>query len=74
MASLWIQDEDFSRLNLDDLGATAPVSPDEEQRLIKVILNGKKALKKLQRRPEIDGEQRRHLLAQAKRAQPCASN
>lgn len=64
MASLWIQDEEFSRLNLDDLGATAPVSPDEEQRLIKVILNGKKALKKLQRRPEIDGEQRRQLSAQ----------
>jgi RNA polymerase sigma factor (sigma-70 family) len=43
MATTWAPDEALFRLSIADLAATAPVSPAEEKRLIKVMLEGKEA-------------------------------
>ncbi|MBN1991520.1 MAG: sigma-70 family RNA polymerase sigma factor [Anaerolineae bacterium] len=43
MATTWAPDEALFRLSIADLAATAPVSPAEEKRLIRVMLEGKKA-------------------------------
>jgi hypothetical protein len=40
MATTWAPDEALFRLSIADLAATAPVSPAEEKRLIRVMLEG----------------------------------
>ncbi|GIK38128.1 MAG: RNA polymerase sigma factor [Chloroflexota bacterium] len=44
---VWTPDEALLRRVVADLGATAPVSPEEEKRLIKVMSKGKKAASRL---------------------------
>jgi len=47
MATTWAPDEALFRLSIANLAATAPVSPDEEKRLINEMIKGKKAAAKL---------------------------
>lgn len=47
MATTWAPDEALFRLSIADLAATAPVSPAEEKRLIRVMLAGKKAAEQI---------------------------
>jgi RNA polymerase nonessential primary-like sigma factor len=47
MATTWAPDEALFRLSIADLAATAPVSPAEEKRLIRVMLEGKKAAEQM---------------------------
>src|SRR5512137_135174 len=42
MATTWAPDEALFRLSIAELAATAPVSPVEERRLIRVMIDGKK--------------------------------
>ena len=51
MATTWAPDEALFRLSIADLAATAPVSPAEEKRLIRVMIEGKKALERMRREP-----------------------
>ncbi|MCB0191729.1 MAG: sigma-70 family RNA polymerase sigma factor [Anaerolineae bacterium] len=52
MASTWAPDEALFRLSIANLAATAPVSPDEEKRLIREMLAGKQAYKRLTSKAE----------------------
>lgn len=47
MATTWAPDEALFRLSIADLAATAPVTPAEEKRLIKLMIEGKQAAKRL---------------------------
>jgi RNA polymerase sigma factor (sigma-70 family) len=47
MATTWAPDEALFRLSIADLAATAPVSPAEERRLIRVMIDGKNALERM---------------------------
>ncbi|MBN1219582.1 MAG: sigma-70 family RNA polymerase sigma factor [Anaerolineae bacterium] len=49
MATTWAPDEALFRLSIADLAATAPVSPAEERRLIRVMIEGKRAAIKMRR-------------------------
>jgi RNA polymerase sigma factor (sigma-70 family) len=53
MATTWAPDEALFRLSIADLAATAPVSPAEEKRLIRVMIEGKKALERMRRDPTL---------------------
>lgn len=61
MATTWAPDEALFRLSIADLAATAPVSPAEEKRLIKAMVGGKKAGKRLDRDFDLSDEQRAKL-------------
>ncbi|MCB0208857.1 MAG: sigma-70 family RNA polymerase sigma factor [Anaerolineae bacterium] len=52
MASTWAPDEALFRLSIANLAATAPVSPEEEKRLISEMLAGKRAYKRLSSKKE----------------------
>ncbi len=65
MATTWVPDEALFRLSIADLAATAPVSPAEEKRLIKVMLEGKKASKRLAKDEILGDELRAQLRAKA---------
>jgi RNA polymerase sigma factor (sigma-70 family) len=56
MATTWAPDEALFRLSIADLAATAPVSPGEEKRLIRVMVEGKKAARRLAKEHDIDDE------------------
>ncbi len=56
MATTWAPDEALFRLSIADLAATAPVSPAEEKRLIRVMVEGKKAARRLAKEHDIDDE------------------
>ncbi len=58
MATTWAPDEALFRLSIADLAATAPVTPAEEKRLIRVMLDGKKAAKRLAKDPHLSDEMR----------------
>jgi RNA polymerase primary sigma factor len=49
MATTWAPDEALFRLSIADLAATAPVSPAEEKRLIRVMIEGKNVAKQMRR-------------------------
>jgi len=76
MATTWAPDEALFRLSIADLAATAPVSPAEEKRLIRVMIEGKKIAAKMKKdstlrndkelRAKVDeGEAARRMLIQA---------
>lgn len=76
MATTWAPDEALFRLSIADLAATAPVSPAEEKRLIRVMVDGKKIAAKMKKdstlrndkelRAKVDeGEASRRMLIQA---------
>jgi len=76
MATTWAPDEALFRLSIADLAATAPVSPAEEKRLIRVMVDGKKLAEKMQKNPVLrndkqlkakvaEGEACRRMLIQA---------
>jgi len=62
MATTWAPDEALFRLSIADLAATAPVTPAEEKRLIKLMLEGKKASKRLTKNESMSDELRKQLL------------
>lgn len=47
MATTWAPDEALFRLSIADLAATAPVSPAEERRLIRVMIEGKSTAERM---------------------------
>lgn len=49
MATTWAPDEALFRLSIANLAATAPVSPEEEKRLINEMIAGKKAARRLEK-------------------------
>lgn len=61
MATTWAPDEALFRLSIADLAATAPVSPDEEKRLIRVMIDGKAASMRLIQAQNLNREQREQL-------------
>ena len=62
MATTWAPEEALFRLSIADLAATAPVAPAEEKRLIKQMIEGKKAAKRLAKdRNHLDEEMYRQL-------------
>jgi RNA polymerase sigma factor (sigma-70 family) len=76
MATTWAPDEALFRLSIADLAATAPVSPAEEKRLIRVMIEGKNIAEQMQKdstlrrdkelRAKVDeGEAARRMLIQA---------
>ena len=76
MATTWAPDEALFRLSIADLAATAPVSPAEEKRLIRVMVDGKNIAAKMKKdstlrndkelRAKVDeGEAARRMLIQA---------
>jgi len=76
MATTWAPDEALFRLSIADLAATAPVSPAEEKRLIRVMIEGKKIAKQMKKDPTLrkdkdlrakvdEGEASRRMLIQA---------
>ena len=76
MATTWAPDEALFRLSIADLAATAPVSPAEEKRLIRVMIEGKRIARQMKKdatlrqdrdlRAKMDeGEAARRMLIQA---------
>lgn len=61
MASTWAPDEALFRLSIANLAATAPVSPEEEKRLIAEMIAGKRAYKKLTKDKDLDFAEREKL-------------
>ena len=61
MATTWAPEEALFRLSIADLAATAPVAPAEEKRLIKQMLEGKKAAKRLAKEQDLDEGLRREV-------------
>lgn len=66
MATTWAPDEALFRLSIANLAATAPVSPEEEKRLIGVMIQGKKAKARLERDQNLSPEKREKLHTQVK--------
>lgn len=58
MASTWAPDEALFRLSIANLASTAPVSPDEEKRLIREMLAGKDAYKRISTERDLDLDER----------------
>lgn len=65
MATTWAPDDALFRLSIAELAATAPVSPQEEKRLIEVMVNGKKARTRLAKNENLTEDQREQLKAKA---------
>lgn len=63
MATTWAPDEALFRLSIADLAATAPVSPDEEKRLIRTMVDGKEIAERLANDRNVSSERRRELEA-----------
>ena len=63
MATTWAPDEALFRLSIADLAATAPVSPEEEKRLIRVMVGGNRAARRLAKDQNLSNEQRQQLKA-----------
>lgn len=61
MASTWAPDEALFRLSIANLAATAPVSPEEEKRLIAEMIAGKRAYKQLKKDKNLDFAEREKL-------------
>ncbi len=53
MATTWAPDEALFRLSIANLAATAPVSPEEEKRLINEMIAGKKAARRLEKNRDV---------------------
>ena len=67
MATTWAPDEALFRLSIANLAATAPVSPQEEKRLINEMIAGKKAAKRLEQNPDLSHDQRDELQAKMRK-------
>jgi RNA polymerase sigma factor (sigma-70 family) len=65
MATTWVPEEALFRLSIADLAATAPVSPAEERRLLKLMLEGKKVSKRLAKDQNLEREVRKQLKMKA---------
>jgi RNA polymerase sigma factor (sigma-70 family) len=63
MATIWTPDEALFRLSIANLAATAPVSPEEEVRLIDLMIQGKKAAQRLAVDRRMTDEKREELKA-----------
>jgi len=61
MATTWAPDEALFRLSIANLAATAPVTPAEERRLIRVMIRGKEAAERLQDSKLISPKERKEL-------------
>lgn len=61
MATTWAPDEALFRLSIANLAATAPVSPEEEKRLISVMVEGKKASRRLAKAEKLTDDKRDNL-------------
>ena len=61
MATTWAPDEALFRLSIADLAATAPVSPAEERRLIKTMIEGKEVAQRLATNKNLSREMRERL-------------
>ncbi len=61
MTTTWAPDEALFRLSIADLAATAPVSPAEEKRLIKVMVEGKEARQQLEQETTLSDDTYRTL-------------
>ncbi len=71
MATTWAPEEALFRLSIADLAATAPVSPDEERRLIQVMLKGKRLAEKIDNEQNFDGhtaEEARDIITEGEKA------
>jgi RNA polymerase nonessential primary-like sigma factor len=68
MATTWAPDEALFRLSIANLAATAPVSPAEEKRLIKEMIEGRKAFEHLSKKgAELSDEEREKFQAKVKK-------
>jgi RNA polymerase sigma factor (sigma-70 family) len=68
MATTWAPDEALFRLSIANLAATAPVSPAEEKRLIKEMVEGRKAFERLSKKSiELSDEECDKLQAKVKK-------
>jgi RNA polymerase nonessential primary-like sigma factor len=68
MATTWAPDEALFRLSIANLAATAPVSPAEEKRLIKEMIEGRKAFERLSKKEaELNEGEREKLQARVKK-------
>lgn len=67
MATTWAPDEALFRLSIANLAATAPVSPQEEKRLINEMIEGKMADERLEQNPGLSHDQRDELQAKMRR-------
>lgn len=67
MTTTWAPDEALFRLSIANLAATAPVSPDEEKRLINEMLKGKRAANRLKNERDLDQEEQDELRRTATR-------
>jgi RNA polymerase nonessential primary-like sigma factor len=68
MATTWAPDEALFRLSIANLAATAPVSPAEEKRLIKEMIEGRKAFERLSKKDtELSDDERDKLQAKVKK-------
>lgn len=63
MTTTWTPEEALFRLSIANLAATAPVSPDEESRLLNLMLSGKKAARRLAAKEGLSEEERQALRA-----------
>jgi RNA polymerase nonessential primary-like sigma factor len=69
MATTWAPDEALFRLSVANLARTAPVSPEEERRLIMTMVHGREAQQQLENTPPADEAERTALKAKAKEGQ-----
>jgi RNA polymerase nonessential primary-like sigma factor len=67
MATTWAPDEALFRLSIANLAATAPVSPAEEKRLIKAMIEGRKAYTLLAKEQNLSHEEHDKLQAKVNR-------
>lgn len=66
MATTWAPDEALFRLSVANLAKTAPVSPEEEKRLIAVMVEGRDASETLQENPPQSQEEQARLQEKAR--------
>ena len=67
MTTTWAPDEALFRLSVASLAKTAPVSPEEERRLILEMVAGREAKKELETNPPADESKRAELEEKVKR-------
>lgn len=58
MTTTWTREDELFRLNVTQLAATAPVSPEEEARLLRQMTTGQKAYRRLNRTSNLDEKEK----------------
>lgn len=61
MATTWTGEDELFRLNVTQLAATAPVLPEEETRLLREMVTGQKAYRRLNRTANLDEMEKKQL-------------